>query len=288
MEAAQTHRHFKMDVQTLRPVHKQLRIMEEVQDSSGSETQQEDHKHQRAGLDVHGPVVVRSVELTHDATVAHNRNHQRHQEAEDGQKQVVVEQEDVEFGEHGQDVMAGDASHLREPIALLHQELGDHGGPERRPHCQGDPRSDRPFGEAFVHERVHHGQVALDADAGQRLGRAVEVAIETGRDHPTRSLPEHPVVSMEMVVSLEEEGEEEEEVGDGQAAVQDGGGHLPDFCDQRAQDGDVGRDPDSDDQHVNDGDDPGAQDPIQELHCAVAKGLQCWRGFRWKGSLCLI
>lgn len=46
MEAAQTHRHVKVHVKTLRSVHKQSHIMEEVQDSSGCETRQEDDKHQ--------------------------------------------------------------------------------------------------------------------------------------------------------------------------------------------------------------------------------------------------
>lgn len=118
--------------------------------------------------------------------------------------------------------MAGDAADLREPIALLDEELGDHSSTKHPPYGHAHPGSAHPLGEAFVHERVHYSQVALDADAGQRLGRAVEVAIETGRDHSTGSFPEHPVVSLEMVVSLEEEGEEEEEVGDSQAAVEDG------------------------------------------------------------------
>lgn len=67
----------------------------EVQDSGGSEAHQEDDKHQRAGLDVNGPVVVWLVQLTDDPRVAHNRDQQGHQEAEDGQKQVGVKQEDV-------------------------------------------------------------------------------------------------------------------------------------------------------------------------------------------------
>lgn len=167
-------------------------------------------------------------------------------------------------------VMAGDAAHLREPIALLDEELGDDGGTKHPPYSHAHPGSARPLGEPFVHEGVHHSQVALDADAGQRLGRAVEVAIETGRDHSTGSLSEHPVVSMEMVVSLEEEGEEEEEVGDSQAAVEDGGGHLPNFRGQRGQDGHVGRDPDSNNKDINNGDDPCAQRATEVLYCAVA------------------
>lgn len=95
MKATQTHRNFKVHIQTLRSIHKQLHMMEEVQDSSGSKTHQEDEKHQWAGLDVHCPVAVWSVELTDDSCVAYNCDHQRHQKAEDGQKQVVVEQEEV-------------------------------------------------------------------------------------------------------------------------------------------------------------------------------------------------
>lgn len=166
--------------------------------------------------------------------------------------------------------MAGDAIQLGKRIALLDEELGDDSGTKHPPHGQADPGGAHPLGKGFVHERVHHSQVALDADAGQRLGRAVEVAIETSRDHPTGSLSEHPAVSMEMVVSLEQEGEEEEEVGDGQAVVEDGRGHFPNFSGQKTQYGDIGWDPDKDDQHVNDGDDPGAQGAAEVSRCAVA------------------
>lgn len=144
-------------------------------------------------------------------------------------------------------IMAGGDAHFREVIALLDEELWNHGGTKHPPYDQADPGSQPPLGETLVQERVHYSQVALDADAGQRLGRAVEVAIETGRDHSTRGLSERPVVSMEMVVSLEKEGEEEEEVGDSQAAVEDGRGYLPYFSGQRAEDGDVGWDPNNND-----------------------------------------
>lgn len=83
MEAAQTYRHFKVHVQPLSSMYEQLQIMEEVQDSSRSETHQEDDKHQWAGLDVHLPVEVWLVELTDDSDEAQNRDHQRQQEAED-------------------------------------------------------------------------------------------------------------------------------------------------------------------------------------------------------------
>lgn len=67
----------------------------ELQHSGRSEAHQEDDKYQRAGLDVYGPVVVRPVQLANDPGVAHNRDHQGQQEAEDGEKQVGVEQEKV-------------------------------------------------------------------------------------------------------------------------------------------------------------------------------------------------
>ena len=166
--------------------------------------------------------------------------------------------------------MAGEASQLRERVALLDEEFRDNGGSKHRPHGQRSPGSALPLGQGFVLERVHYSQVALDADAGQRHGRAVEVAIETGRDHSTGGFSENPVVSIEMVVSLEEEGEEEDEVGDSQAAVQNGRGHLPNFRGQRAQDGSVGRDPDSKHQDINNGDDPGAESAVEVPCCAVA------------------
>lgn len=270
VKATQTHRHYKVHIQTLCSIRKQLHVMEEVQGSSGSKTHYKDDKHQRAGLDVHCPVVVRSVELAHDSGVAYSRDHQWHQKAEDGEKQVVVEQEDVRVVVQRQHIVAGDAAHLREPIALLDEELGDGGGTKHPPYSHTDPGSARPLGKTSVHERVHYSQVALGAEAGQRLGRAVEVAIETGRDHSTGSLSKHPVVSMEMVVSLEEEGEEEEEVGDSQAAVEDGRGHLPNFSGQLAQYGNVGWHPDSHSKHVNNGDDLSAQRAAEVSCCAVA------------------
>ncbi len=54
-------------------------------------------------------------------------------------------------------------------------------------------------------------------------------------------------------MSLEEEGEEEEEVRDSEAEVEDGGGHLPNFRDQHVQDGHVGWDPDNNSQQINNG-----------------------------------
>lgn len=74
---------------------------------------------------------------------------------------------------------------------------------------------------------------------------------------------------MEMVVSLEEEGDEKEEVGDSQAAVEDGRGHLPKFSGQGAQYGDVGRDPQGDDKQINNGDDRCAQSATEVLYCAI-------------------
>lgn len=159
----------------------------------------------------------------------------------------------------------GDAAHLRELKGLPDEELRNDADNKNPPHDHADQGGTRPFGETFIEERVHDSQVALDADAGQRLGRAVEVAIETGRDHSAGSLSEHPVVSIEMVVNLEEEGDQEEEVGDGQAAVEDGRGHLPNFGSHREQDGDVGWDPNDDHQDVNDGDDLSAQRAAEVL-----------------------
>lgn len=84
VQAAQTRRHFKVHVQTLPSIHEQLHLMEEVQQRSRSEAQQEDGEHQRAGLDVRRPVVVRVVQLADDSGVAHDGDEQRQQEAEDG------------------------------------------------------------------------------------------------------------------------------------------------------------------------------------------------------------
>lgn len=100
--------------------------------------------------------------------------------------------------------------------------------------------------------------------------RAVQVAVETGCDDAAGSLAEHPVVAVEMVVGLENEGEEEEEVGDGQAAVEDGRRHPPDFGDHGGQDGDVGRDPHDNGQHVKTGDDPPAQGAGEVRHCVIS------------------
>lgn len=166
--------------------------------------------------------------------------------------------------------MAGGAVHLRNPVALLDEELRGNTCSKHPPHGHSHPGGVRPLGEALVHKRVHHRNVALDADTGQRLGRAVEVAIETGHDRSTQSLPKRPMVSMEMVVSLEGEGDEEEEVGDGQAAVQDRRRHLPDFGGERAQDGNVSRHPDSHGQYVKNGDDPSAQWAVEVSLCSVA------------------
>lgn len=159
--------------------------------------------------------------------------------------------------------MAGGAVHLGDPVALLDEELWGNTCCEHPPHGHGHPGGAHPLGESFVHKRVHHSHVALDADTGQCLGWAVEVTIETGRDHSTQGLPEHPVVSMEMVVSLEGEGDEEKEVGDGQAAVQDRRRHLPEFGGEHAQNEDVSRHPDSQGQYVNNGDDPSAQRAVE-------------------------
>lgn len=58
MEAAQTHGCFKVHVEAVCSAQEQLHVVGEDEDSSGSEAHQEDDKHQRAGLDVYGPVVV--------------------------------------------------------------------------------------------------------------------------------------------------------------------------------------------------------------------------------------
>lgn len=56
VEAAQTHRHVEVHVQTFCPICGLLHKMEKMQDSSREKTHQEDGEHQRAGLDVHRPV----------------------------------------------------------------------------------------------------------------------------------------------------------------------------------------------------------------------------------------
>lgn len=56
VEAAQTHRHVEVHVQTFCPICGLLHKMEKMQDSSWEKTHQEDGEHQRAGLDVHRPV----------------------------------------------------------------------------------------------------------------------------------------------------------------------------------------------------------------------------------------
>lgn len=58
MKAAQTHRRLKVGVQTLPSAREHLHVMEEVQEPGGQEAHEEEDEDQRAGLDVHGPVVV--------------------------------------------------------------------------------------------------------------------------------------------------------------------------------------------------------------------------------------
>lgn len=270
MEAAQTHRQVKVHVEAFCSVRQQLHVMQEVKDSRGQEAHQKYSQHQRAGLDVHRPVQVRPVELADDPAKTRDRDHQRRQEAQGGQDKVVVEQEVMGALVQRQHVVAGCAVQLGDVVALLHEKLWDDGRRKRHPQGQADPGGAHPLGHPLVHERVRHGQVALDADAGQRQSRTVEVAIETGGDQPTGGLSESPVVAMEMIADLEQEGDEEEEVGDGQAAVEDGRGHLSNFSGQQKQDGHVGRDPDRDHDDVNDGDDPGAQRAAEVSHRAVA------------------
>lgn len=206
MDTAQTHCHVKVGVQAIASVHKQLHIMEKVQDSSRDEAHQEDGKHQRAGLDVHCPVDVRSRELVDYLDKAHDCSHKRHNETNHGKNQVVVDQKGMRAVVQGQHIVTGCTVELRKPETLLDEELWDDGGTKHPPQSQGHPAYAHPLGHTFVLEREHHSQVALYADAGQRQGRAVEVAIETCCDHSTGGLSENPVVSMEMVMSLKEEG----------------------------------------------------------------------------------
>lgn len=285
VEATQARRHFEVHVQPVWAAGKKLHVMEEVQGPGRGEAHQEDDEHQRAGPDVRVPVVVGAAERAHDAPVAHGGDDQRQQESDGRQEQVVEEQEEVRAVAQWQHVVAGGAAHLGEPVALPHQQLWDGGGRKQAPHGHAHPGRVHPLGETLVLEGVHHRHVALDADAGQRLGRAVQVAIETGGDHPAGGLPEHPVVSMEMVVGLEDQREEQEEVGDGQAAVEDGRGHLPDLGGQRTQDGHVGRHPDGHRQHVDGGDDPGAEGAAEESHRGVAERPQARRARGRGGGL---
>lgn len=274
MEATQARRHFEVHVQPVRDACKELHMMQAAQDPSGDEAHQEDDEDQRARPDVRVPVVVGATERAHDAHVAHGADDQWQQEAEGCQEQVVEEQEEVRAVAVGQHIVAGGDAHLGQPVALPHQQLRDGGGRKQTPHGHAHPGRVHLLGETLVLEGVHHRHVALDADAGQRLGRAVQVAIETGGDHAAGGLPELPLVSMEMVVGLEEQREEQEEVGDGQAAVEDGRGHLADLGGERTQDGHVGRHADGHRQHVDGGDRPGAQDATEELHCGVPERRQ--------------
>lgn len=95
MDAAQTLCSFEIDVQSFCSTGKELHVVEEVQDSGGGEAQQKDGEHQRAGSDIHHPVMVRLLQLGDDADEAEDRDPERNQEAEDGEEEVVVEQEDM-------------------------------------------------------------------------------------------------------------------------------------------------------------------------------------------------
>lgn len=66
--------------------------------------------------------------------------------------------------------MAGGAIHLEDPVALLDEELRGDACRKHPPHAHCHPGGARPLGETFVQERVHHSDVALDADTSQRLG----------------------------------------------------------------------------------------------------------------------
>lgn len=146
--------------------------MDKVQESSWEETHQEDGEHQRAGLDVLSPVLEGLFEHNDDPNVADNRNHQWNQKTDDGKNQVVGQQEGEAEGvvvtsEH---IVAGCTVQLREPIALLNQELWDDSYSKHPPHPQADPGRAHLLGQPFVHEGVHHSDVALHTNAGKRHG----------------------------------------------------------------------------------------------------------------------
>lgn len=92
MKAAQTHGGVEVRVQTVCLSQEELQVVGEVQHAGGGEAHQEDDEDQRADLDVGGPVLVRPVQLADDPGVAHGRDHQGHQEAEDGQEEAEVNQ----------------------------------------------------------------------------------------------------------------------------------------------------------------------------------------------------
>lgn len=66
--------------------------------------------------------------------------------------------------------MAGGAIHLGDPVALPDEELRGNACCKHPPHGHCHPGGTLPLGETFVHERVHHSEVALNADTSQRLG----------------------------------------------------------------------------------------------------------------------
>uniref|UniRef100_A0A674JYI2 Uncharacterized protein n=1 Tax=Terrapene triunguis TaxID=2587831 RepID=A0A674JYI2_9SAUR len=72
-------------------------------------------------------------------------------------------------------------------------------------------------------QRVHHGHVALQADAGEEEGAAVQVGVEEGAGDLAQGLPEHPVVAQGVVGHPEGQGQHEDQVEGRQVRQEDVG-----------------------------------------------------------------
>lgn len=163
---------------------------------------------------------------------------------------------------HRQHVVAGGDAQLGEAVALPDQQLRHSGGPVQEPKYHARPCGHRGLcRQPAVEEGLDHGQVPLQADAGDGLGRAVHVAVKHGGHEAAGGLAERPAVAAEVVVDAQRQREQKQQVRQGQIEVQgrrrEGLGPEP----QERQDVGVGRDSDQHGQDVAQRYDPGAEDP---------------------------
>lgn len=108
--------------------------------------------------------------------------------------------------------MTGGYPKVWEMVGLLNVELWNHGSAENKPHHQAAPQGIGVLGQPSEGEGVNNGQVALDADAHERVDGAVDTSIEAGRHHMAQSRPKHPVVSVEMIEHSQGQSKQEREV----------------------------------------------------------------------------
>lgn len=151
--------------------------------------------------------------------VGHDANHSGDHESHRAHRQEVARRHLLLAGPR--DVMARVDFEVGNLNLLVVQVKRNGDDPHHQPNCNRD-RHSCAAATLLLAQRVDHGPVTLDTDAGDEGDGAVHVAVEKRHKDLAQPLAVGPVVTVEVVGYLERDPDDKEQVGQSQVGHVDG------------------------------------------------------------------